>query len=63
MNQDVKPALANEECDIIVIFCGPVSHVKRHEEKIANRFTILIFHGNFLRDAQNLNESSLLDFL
>ena len=63
MDQDVKPALANEECDIIVILCGPVSHVESHEEKIANRFTILIFHGNLLRDAQNLNESCLLDFL
>lgn len=62
MDQYIKPALAYEECDIIVILSGPVCHVECHEEKIANRFTILILHGNFLRDAQNLNEGCLFDF-
>ena len=63
MDQYVKPTLAYEECDVVVIFGGPVCHVESHEEKIANRFTILVLHGYLLRDAQNLNESCLLDLL
>ena len=48
VDEDIKPALADQEGHIVVVISRPVGGFECHEEQVANRLRALVFHRNLL---------------